>query len=57
MGTRSNRLGKAANYLLKSGAKEKHKLNPVGPSNRQEAHLVLIVKRYINAIDYQELMQ
>ena len=27
----------APNYLLKSGAKEKHQLNPVGPSNRQEA--------------------
>ena len=27
----------APNYLLKPGAKEKHQLNPCGPSNRQEA--------------------
>ena len=27
----------APNNLLKSGAKEKHPLNPDGPSNRQEA--------------------
>ena len=26
----------APNNLLKSGAKEKHKLNPGGPSNRKE---------------------
>ena len=27
----------APNNLLKPGAKEKHQLNPGGPSNRQEA--------------------
>ena len=27
----------APNNLLSSGAKEKHQLNPGGPSNRQEA--------------------
>ena len=27
----------ASNNLLKSGAKEKHLLNPDGPSNRKEA--------------------
>ena len=27
----------ASNNLLKPGAKEKHQLNPGGPSNRQEA--------------------
>ena len=43
--TRTHRLSKllddgdpwASNNLLKSGAKEKHQLNPGGPSNRQEA--------------------
>ena len=43
--TRTHRLSKrpddgdpwAPNNLLKSGAKEKHQLNPGWPSNRQEA--------------------
>ena len=42
---RTHRFGKlpddgdpwAPNILLKSGAKEKHQLNPGGPSNKQEA--------------------
>ena len=43
--TRTHKLSKlpddgdpcASNNLLKYGAKEKHQLNPGGPSNRQEA--------------------
>ena len=43
--TRTHRLSKlsddrdprAPNNLLKPGVKEKHQLNPGGPSNRQEA--------------------